>query len=232
MRLEIDIDKLILLIENGLTIKDISDEFGVNISTIKRRMSENGLNSKFKILKKEDVICLNCEKGFIALKEHNRKFCSSSCSTTFNNLKRNGKINVNEKYRKEKNIGICLNCKNDILKSDSRTSAKYCSTKCQMMFQMNLRVVNGKASTETIKRFLISNYGNKCMECSWCEVNPKSGKVPIELEHIDGNSENNNLDNLKLLCPNCHSLTPTYKALNIGNGRHKRRERYKEGKSY
>ena len=70
------------------------------------------------------------------------------------------------------------------------------------------------------------------MECGWCEINKYSGNVPIELEHIDGNSENNSLENLKLLCPNCHSLTPTYKALNTGNGRHSRRKRYEEGKSY
>lgn len=70
------------------------------------------------------------------------------------------------------------------------------------------------------------------MECGWCEVNPISGKVPIELEHIDGDSNNNSLENLKLLCPNHHSLTPTYKYLNKGKGRHSRRERYNKGKSY
>ena len=70
------------------------------------------------------------------------------------------------------------------------------------------------------------------MECGWGEKNKFSNTVPIELEHIDGNSENNQLDNLKLLCPNCHSLTPTYKGLNKGNGRHIRQQRYKDGKSY
>jgi len=70
------------------------------------------------------------------------------------------------------------------------------------------------------------------MECGWCEVNRYSGNVPVELEHIGGNSENNSLENLKLLCPNHHSLTLTYKALNVGNGRHSRMKRYKEGKSY
>jgi len=70
------------------------------------------------------------------------------------------------------------------------------------------------------------------MECGWDKRNPLSNKIPIELEHIDGNSENNMLENLKLLCPNCHSLTPTYKALNTGNGRAFRRERYKIGKSF
>ena len=109
---------------------------------------------------------------------------------------------------------------------------KFCSNKCHKLNEMNKMVLNGTAKSITMKKYLINLNGNKCMECGWCEVNPTSGKVPIELEHIDGNSENNNLDNLKLLCPNCHSLTPTYKGLNKGNGRHKRRERYKEGKSY
>jgi hypothetical protein len=48
------------------------------------------------------------------------------------------------------------------------------------------------------------------------------------LEHKDGNSENHNLNNLELLCPNHHSLTPTYGALNKGNGRTKRREKRKQ----
>ena len=101
-------------------------------------------------------------------------------------------------------------------------------------------ILKGKASsgllvagsTSTQPQLLVKNNGEKCMKCGWCEKNPITNKVPIELEHKDGNSENNNLDNLELLCPNCHSLTSTYKALNKGNGRHKRRERYKEGKSY
>jgi hypothetical protein len=70
------------------------------------------------------------------------------------------------------------------------------------------------------------------MICGWNEINPKSGKVPIELEHSDGNSANNNLKNLKLLCPNHHSLTPTYKGLNKGNGRANRMKRYHDCKSW
>ena len=62
------------------------------------------------------------------------------------------------------------------------------------------------------------------MKCNWCEINKVTGKVPIQLEHIDGNSNNNNLDNLELLCPNCHSLTETYGYLNKGNGRDERKK--------
>jgi len=52
------------------------------------------------------------------------------------------------------------------------------------------------------------------------------------LDHIDGNSENNARENLRLVCPNCDSQLPTFKYRNYGNGRHKRKERYAEGKSY
>ena len=41
--------------------------------------------------------------------------------------------------------------------------------------------------------------------------------IPLELHHKDGNRYNNQLDNLMLLCPNCHALTENYRAKNIKN---------------
>lgn len=65
-----------------------------------------------------------------------------------------------------------------------------------------------------------------------CGLEKWQGKnIPLEVDHIDGNHENNKLTNLKLLCCNCHALTPTYRIKNKGNGRHCRRKRYSEGKS-
>ncbi|HVY53532.1 MAG TPA: HNH endonuclease, partial [Gammaproteobacteria bacterium] len=69
-----------------------------------------------------------------------------------------------------------------------------------------------------------------CTECKITEWNGKS--ITLELEHKDGDSGNNKPENLCLNCPNCHSQTSTYKSKNRGNGRHSRRKRYKEGKSY
>ena len=40
-------------------------------------------------------------------------------------------------------------------------------------------------------------------------------KIALELEHVDGDNTNNDLSNLKFLCPNCHSMTPTWRGRNI-----------------
>ena len=47
-----------------------------------------------------------------------------------------------------------------------------------------------------------------------------------QIEHKDGNHKNNHEENLTLICPNCHSLTETYKGANRGNGRKERRKYY------
>ena len=44
-----------------------------------------------------------------------------------------------------------------------------------------------------------------------------SKPIPLELHHIDGNSNNNSLDNLQILCANCHALTDTYRAKNVSS---------------
>lgn len=70
----------------------------------------------------------------------------------------------------------------------------------------------------------MDKYSCKCQLCGWGEPNPYTHTIPLEIHHIDGNYKNNNEDNLQLLCPNCHSLTETYKSHNK-NGR-KQRAKY------
>jgi len=78
-----------------------------------------------------------------------------------------------------------------------------------------------------MKKWLIEKFGEKCSRCEWSEINQKTKKVPIEMHHRDGNWKNNIPNNLCLLCPNCHSLTPTYRFGNVGNGREWSKEYYK-----
>ena len=52
--------------------------------------------------------------------------------------------------------------------------------------------------------------------CAWCGLIDSWNDKPIvlELDHVDGNNKNNNLNNLRLLCPNCHSQTDTFRGKN------------------
>jgi Zn finger protein HypA/HybF involved in hydrogenase expression len=139
---------------------------------------------------------------------------------------------------------FCLGCGEKITRyyKHNNKARNYCNSACRVNHNKkiifdaiennNINLENKITEGKWVKKYLIEKHGEKCMECGWDKKHPITGNVPIELEHIDGDSENNKLENLKLLCPNCHSLTPTYKALNKGNGRHSRMERYKEGKSY
>lgn len=76
-----------------------------------------------------------------------------------------------------------------------------------------------------VKAYLKETRGDCCEQCGFFGINPATGNSIIQLEHVDGNCFNNHPDNLKLLCPNCHAMTPTYGSLNKGSGRGHRRKR-------
>ncbi len=131
----------------------------------------------------------------------------------------------------------CINCGDNIPERN-----KYCSVRCQKEYEYKKYINNWKNGKEVgirgdyqismhIKRYLFEKYNNKCAVCGWGEMNKYTRTIPLEVEHIDGNYENNNEENLILLCPNCHSLTSTYKGANINNGRRSRNKYYiKENK--
>ena len=52
---------------------------------------------------------------------------------------------------------------------------------------------------------------DKCCICGWDKKLESTKHTPCELDHIDGNPRNNYTTNLRILCPNCHSLTHTYR---------------------
>lgn len=123
----------------------------------------------------------------------------------------------------------CLVC----AKETPRVGYKYCSNNCQFDYQNKRKITlwkEGKVSglnsmgivIACVKRYLREKYNNKCCMCGWAETNPITGKIPLVADHIDGNWRNNTEANLRLLCPNCDSLTPTFANLNKGRGRENR----------
>lgn len=64
-----------------------------------------------------------------------------------------------------------------------------------------------------LKEAIIHAQGYVCSECGIDSWNEKS--ITLELDHIDGDNLNNDPTNLRLLCPNCHSQTDTFRGRNI-----------------
>ena len=137
--------------------------------------------------------------------------------------------------------GKCLFCKKELNRKKKQFS--YCSSQCQRDYhyaqyieQWKKGEVSGNESNNEhlnhyVRRYMLLKANNRCQKCGWCEVNPKSGKVPVTINHIDGDSTRSVEENLEVLCPNCHSLTPTYGSLNKGKGRKKRLQKYYDNKN-
>lgn len=63
-----------------------------------------------------------------------------------------------------------------------------------------------------VKRHNLIPY--KCQNCG-CDGHWQNGIIALEIDHIDGDNTNNEMSNLRYLCPNCHALTDTYRGKNI-----------------
>jgi len=70
------------------------------------------------------------------------------------------------------------------------------------------------------RKILLREANYKCTQCGFDERR-KTGEHILEMDHIDGNIKNNERSNLRILCPNCHTLTDTFR--NYGNKGNKRR---------
>ncbi len=77
-------------------------------------------------------------------------------------------------------------------------------------------LVKGTRHQSHSMKVRLFNKGLKSPKCELCGWNEKSidGRMPIELDHINGDHSDNRLENLRILCPNCHSLQPTHRGLN------------------
>lgn len=125
-------------------------------------------------------------------------------------------------YKKTSNCIVC-----DISFEHYNTAlGKYCSSACQKSKENKDRVDNWLAGNDRgwsgpcrklrpfIRRYLFEVFGSKCSECGWDERHPIDGAILTEIDHIDGDCENCVIKNLRVLCPNCHAKTSTYRNRN------------------
>ena len=207
-------------------------------------ISKNSLQRHIKSCRKFNY-CLQCGK-----ETKNSKFCSRICSGLYNNknslklrnfqdkkiqqgienrgLKKD-QIILNEKLKKDIKVNLCLYCNKPV-------NHKFCNNTCKTLYNLNKNIEswldgkldgcskNGHASY--VKKYLLKKYNNKCSKCGWGERNLYINSIPLEVDHIDGNAYNNKPENVIILCPNCHSLTKSYRGANIGNGRRKYLKKY------
>lgn len=149
-----------------------------------------------------------------------RPIFSKSCKTKYCSL-----ACFNARCTRPRPPHVMVPCLNDCATTVPRRK-KYCSLTCQQEYQFKIRCLAIEAgryqvvsNNRLIRRYLVMKLGEHCSSCGWDKRHELTGRVPIEVEHIDGNWQNNALSNLTLLCPNCHSLTKTFRGLNRGKGR-------------
>ena len=155
--------------------------------------------------------CETCDSEFTPKRNTTGKYCSRSCSATASNSRVPRRIRTGPKD--------CAVCAKPV-----QAGRTHCSADCRGKAKI-LPWLKGEESgsyangtlKKVIRYWLIEQAGNKCTECGWGKQNPILGHAILTVDHVDGNWQNNSVDNLKVLCYNCHTLTPTFGSLNWNN---------------
>lgn len=137
-------------------------------------------------------------------------YCSRSCSAKANNA------------RRRKPPMLCRVCRVALPSRNWR----YCKEHRPNRALIDVELARNDLTRRNV---LLRTRGHQCEVCKrriW-----RGQPIPLSLDHIDGNAENNGAGNLRLICLNCHGLTPTYAGRNRGRGRAERRARYRSVKS-
>lgn len=158
------------------------------------------------------MVCKDCGK---ILKESKTGFCRN-CYPKQKEAKIKNSLGLKQAYRTGKKVNI--------FSEEDRNKAK--QIKKQQKDKYIYSFVNQHGyfpikENNSIKKYLIElfNWERKCNKCNlsnWLEQD-----IPLELDHIDGDNKNTYINNLRFLCPNCHSLTDTYRGKNINSGKQK-----------
>ncbi len=194
----------------------ILSKYGTKFCSIKCSALNGTRIAASKRLPKPTRKCLCCQVEFIP-HDYRTLMCSRSCSATYMNLRRGSST---------RRRGMKCRCGKPV----SKNAKLYCGRDCMNAYKSIILVEKWKSGefdgcqengdlSAAIRRYVLKKNDYKCSLCGWGERNPTTGLVPVQVHHKDGNSRNNVEINLDCMCPNCHSLTPTFGSLNKGRGR-------------
>jgi|GEM_PF-1962824 len=165
--------------------------------------------------KSKIFVCLQCNNEFQS-REPSASFCSRLCSSTH----QTGKSKTWAIPRKPKKF--CVDCEKQLSRYTYERCSACSSRKSSDDSLRSWAAGDVSASTATgllsraARRYLIREADSSCSRCGWNEINPTLGYPILTIDHIDGDWRNNYRSNLVVLCFNCHTLTPTFGALNRG----------------
>jgi len=115
---------------------------------------------------------------------------------------------------------ICKTCGAESRKSHQKMNV-YCSNTCSAEGKLLESVERAKQGLvnerPTLRKVLSRLHGYRCKICNIRDW--RGAPITLQVDHEDGNAGNNFLDNLRLICPNCHSQSITFGGRNKGNGR-------------
>src|SRR3990167_9056641 len=131
------------------------------------------------------------------------RFCGEACARSFSSR------HAKKQLQKERKCKTC----GEVFTRKSGGTNTYCSKHRKKLSRM-IDLIEDLPTDYARKQRLISKRGHQCECCkneSWL-----GNLIPLQLDHIDGNTDHNVEENLRLLCPNCHTFTPTYCGRNVG----------------
>lgn len=162
------------------------------------------------------------------------RFCSAFCSRQFASLARRAEVNAKVsaklmgRRRTLSETRLCQKCGEKF--RHRHANEKYCLV-CKQV-RIRLRVTTEQELVTRLNNEYIPDAGalrsllrrtreHRCVICNGTEW--QGQPIPLVLDHIDGNSENNYPDNLRWVCANCDRFLPTFGSRNRGRGRKSRR---------
>ena len=174
------------------------------------------------------MICSKCGKKFNIHQNINgesrnlcnRKYCLECSPFNAHNTK---KIHLPKKDMK----GLCDFCNKEYVKQ--YINQRFCSRECMGFYLKQQKIemfLAGKLTDKNVRKKSIREYLLKRQSdmCSICKAPPVHNNKPLVfvVDHIDGNFNNNNPDNIRAICPNCNSQTDTFAGKNVGANKERR----------